>query len=805
MFCPKCGSQINDTAVFCPKCGLRVSDEPNQSTETNNTGSGINSSSAKSNDSIKQQTSSEKNKSKALKIGLISAAGIAVAGLLIGLAVSSGNSSSAAAPATAAPAAREENAAPSNEEGSTVVNDQSEANETNDITQPEGKGVTVLVYMIGSDLESNGGMATTDIDEMMQAKYGENVHVIIQTGGAKEWWKSGVDGKTVNAGEIQRYQVFSGAKELIDTQPKKNMGSAESLGEFLKWGVETFPAEKYIAILWNHGGGTVDGYGYDELFNDEHIELDELREAFAQGGYRFDIVGFDACLMATMETAYALKDYTHYMIASEETEWGKGWYYTDWLNALGNNPELDTEEIGKRIVDGYTDSVESESYYAFTMGENAEPTPCTLSLLNLEKADDAYRCISSYFENAKDRMLNGGYNDLAEARQNARSYGSVDAAYVSQVDVIDFLSKAGLATEAELEKQLSGSNGFITYERNNYEGSHGLAMYFPYYKTCLIPDLPCKYENVSSKMKKLGIKSDYFAFFDSYVGILADSNDTSFTPQFEIENVNEILDNATDSNPYYEPVLDENGQLPTRVNADGIIEIDLSKQTKEYIDSITNVVYHTFRYDEDSKQFVLSTDIPAVEWSKESIKLVPQDEGIMTMTTDRKMMICQWDHDEFGGPSDGDSFSSGPIYGVPAVINDEQGLIAVQKTYYLTPDHTPKEWRILGYSTKPGKQSDNLFFFDISALKRFEIGDTVNMLYYDYDMELYQSGTTYTVKSLDQYNVMDHFEKYWYHEDGSEINGSESVPMIVVCWVMDSFGKQYYAIGKYKPTNYQFQ
>ena len=79
------------------------------------------------------------------------------------------------------------------------------------------------------------------------------------------------------------------------------------------------------------------------------------------------------------------------------------------------------------------------------------------------------------------------------------------------------------------------------------------------------------------------------------------------------------------------------------------------------------------------------------------------------------------------------------------------------------------------------------------------------MLYYDYDMELYQSGTTYTVKSLDQYNVMDHFEKYWYHEDGSEINGSESVPMIVVCWVMDSFGKQYYAIGKYKPTNYQFQ
>ncbi|MCR5235609.1 MAG: hypothetical protein K6E34_00220 [Lachnospiraceae bacterium] len=37
----------------------------------------------------------------------------------------------------------------------------------------------------------------------------------------------------------------------------------------------------------------------------------------------FDFIGFDACLMATVETAYMLSPYADYMIASEEFEPGK--------------------------------------------------------------------------------------------------------------------------------------------------------------------------------------------------------------------------------------------------------------------------------------------------------------------------------------------------------------------------------------------------------------------------------------------------------------------------------------------------
>ena len=72
----------------------------------------------------------------------------------------------------------------------------------------------------------------------------------------------------------------------------------------------------------------------------------------------FDFVGFDACLMATAETGLMLNSYADYMIASEETEPGIGWYYTDWLTALSKNTSMPTTEIGRNIVDSFVDTCE---------------------------------------------------------------------------------------------------------------------------------------------------------------------------------------------------------------------------------------------------------------------------------------------------------------------------------------------------------------------------------------------------------------------------------------------------------------
>ena len=62
-------------------------------------------------------------------------------------------------------------------------------------------------------------------------------------------------------------------------------------------------------------------------------------------------MGFDAGLMATLETAWMVQPYADYLIASEETEPGAGWYYTGWLSRLSENPSMSTLEIGKNIAD----------------------------------------------------------------------------------------------------------------------------------------------------------------------------------------------------------------------------------------------------------------------------------------------------------------------------------------------------------------------------------------------------------------------------------------------------------------------
>ena len=79
------------------------------------------------------------------------------------------------------------------------------------------------------------------------------------------------------------------------------------------------------------------------------MSLSGLDFALESAGVKFDFIGFDACLMATVETALTMSEYADYLIASEETGPGVGWYYTDWLTALGMDPSMPTSRWGRRL------------------------------------------------------------------------------------------------------------------------------------------------------------------------------------------------------------------------------------------------------------------------------------------------------------------------------------------------------------------------------------------------------------------------------------------------------------------------
>lgn len=110
-----------------------------------------------------------------------------------------------------------------------------------------------LIYMCGSSLETNGG-AAKNIAEMLSADLPEGKQIVIQTGGARNWRDFDIP-----ADMSCRYEIKDGVLTEVERNPAVNMGLGSTLSDFLTWGADTYPAECYGLILWNHGGGTIDG------------------------------------------------------------------------------------------------------------------------------------------------------------------------------------------------------------------------------------------------------------------------------------------------------------------------------------------------------------------------------------------------------------------------------------------------------------------------------------------------------------------------------------------------------------------
>ena len=183
--------------------------------------------------------------------------------------------------------------------------------------------VTIMVYMCGTDLESNYGMATSDLNEMANATINPNkVNIIVYTGGCARWKNSVVSSNT-----NQIYRVKSGGVEKLQADlGSVPMTYADTLSSFITYTRKNYPADRYELILWDHGGGTLSGYGYDEKFRSSgSMMLYDIVKALKNGGTQFDFIGYDACLMANLENAMAIEPFADYLIASEETEPGYGW------------------------------------------------------------------------------------------------------------------------------------------------------------------------------------------------------------------------------------------------------------------------------------------------------------------------------------------------------------------------------------------------------------------------------------------------------------------------------------------------
>ncbi len=312
--------------------------------------------------------------------------------------------------------------------------------------------------------------------------------------------------------------------ELIMDLGEKNMGDANTLADFLVWAIQSFPADKHVLIMSDHGMGWPGGWSdpspaqRDRSTNaplvsamkDDIIYLNELETALDRaiqttGIDKFDLIGLDACLMSQMEVYTALAPYARYAVASEETEPGLGWAYTAFLSLMVYNPDVTTEEIAANIVDSYISQdqrVVDDQARAEFLAQNSSgggwfvnrmsaqqlatqlEQNITLTAVNLEDLPLLLNATNQFAYH----MQSLDQRAIAQARSYAQSYTSIFGSNVppSFIDLGHFAALTAKyagdsTTRQHANNILSALSRVVVAEKHgpSKPGSTGIAIYFP--------------------------------------------------------------------------------------------------------------------------------------------------------------------------------------------------------------------------------------------------------------------------------------------------------------------------------------
>lgn len=367
----------------------------------------------------------------------------------------------------------------------------------------------ILIYMVGSDLESERGLASKDLQEIRESGFNEkNIQIVVCTGGAAYWWNDSVSEDECGIFEVHPDREL----EKVDTLTHTNMAEADTLTEFLDYVYENYEADSYSLILWNHGGGAIVGYGGDENYCYDTLNLCELDTAFGaskliKDGERLEWIGFDACLMGMLEVANVCIPYADYLVASEGMAWEQGWNY-DFLNRLDVSMVGSGRAVGQEIVDAYAD------YYTSMTACNPE---YTLSCMDLSQTESVIERLEALIQNADADLGNGDYSMLARERDQTKTFSitsvvgrSVD---YDTVDLYHLSERLAVYYPAEAAALQEAIHQMVVYQKSNVADANGVAVYFPYRNKEDIPVWLEEYE-------RIGFSNGYVEFIREFAQVL---------------------------------------------------------------------------------------------------------------------------------------------------------------------------------------------------------------------------------------------------------------------------------------------
>lgn len=582
------------------------------------------------------------------------------------------------------------------------------------------KKVVVMEYIIGSNLEDAKGFASVNIAQMKDStSKGEGLDFVIQAGGSERWFTDGINDSTVG-----RYVISGGKLEPAESlDPTMSMSDPQNLCDFIKWTKENYPADRYMLVLWDHGGGFALGYGEDALNRRDDGESGmtaaEIVGAIRDADVKFDVIGFDACLMQNVEYANAFEPYADYYLASEESEPGTGWFYTAGFGKLAEDPSISTEDFGKAMISSYDQANRAVN--------NGEPKPeCTLSLVDLTLVKPVYEQLTGLYEKADNGMSDDPavYANMSAGRSGAYQFGDEE-----QVDMVSFLTslkkadyKQQVMSDAELDGITQTAKACVVYRNSDSaDGINGLSIDFPYKSLSMYSD-----EYKQLKEFKYNKERSFFDKFCSIMGAQQMSRNKKDTFWGIITSVDysdeewyiKGFEDYDTTNLFIDiPVTEtEFGYLPQL--PDKTWDTILDCKVAAYMETEEGLMYlgkeHFSDQDEEGHPLVSMDGI----WVKMSGNPVCYESGDTLVTDD------------------------GTIYRgtVRAKLNGKENITIHIEWDPVTEDSEDElTGYVKGYSLDNEKES----FFMKKGLEQFETGDTVEFIFdfYDEEGKLIKTGT----------------------------------------------------------------
>jgi len=357
--------------------------------------------------------------------------------------------------------------------------------------------------------------------------------------------------------------------ELLQDLGEVNMANGDSLVDFATWAIESFPADRHVLIMSDHGMGWPGGWsdpapgardgGSAPLINQlqgDSIYLAELDEALdeitqATGIGKFDLIGLDACLMSQLEVYSALQPYANYAVASEETEPGLGWAYSAFLSLLVYDPSIETAQLAANIVETYIDQDEritddqarmeflqqnssSGGFFgpvrvsADQLARQLEQN-ITLTAVDLNALPDLHKAFNAFAFS----LQSINQQAVANARNYTQSYTSIFGRQVppSYMDLGHFVQlvakqSGNTAIRQAANNVLGALNSVVIAERHGSTkpGSTGIAFYFPNSTLYKTPATGMQsYTMIANRFSRVSLWDDFLVYHYSNRSFRADS------------------------------------------------------------------------------------------------------------------------------------------------------------------------------------------------------------------------------------------------------------------------------------------